>query len=94
MDSFASIEDIKVQATIRLANTPGNHCYLIPWSALFSLASWVQVGYLVGENTRARYILQAKLGWSDEEAFINNSVYVVTGMISIGIGCMFASRII
>lgn len=59
LDSMASIDDVKVKATIKLANTPGNHCYLIYWSLMFSLASYAQVGYIIGENLRARYIVAA-----------------------------------
>lgn len=89
--SIGSIDDEKVQATIKLANTSINHGYLIYWSLFFSMASYLQVGYLVGEHARVRYVVAAKLNWNEDEAFLHNSIFTISAIVFVGIGSMLAS---
>lgn len=45
---------------------PANHCYLIYWSSLFCLSSYIQMGFIMCENTQVRYVLAAKFNWTED----------------------------
>ena len=62
---------------------------------IYSFATAVQSGMIIGETSLVSFILSAKFGWDDDgEALLKNSYITNIGVIGIGIGALIGSKVI
>ena len=54
-----------------------NHFYLSMFALILSIASSIQVGFILAENGQIGFILAQKLGW-EQTSFFNNIVLATT----------------
>ena len=73
-----------------------NHRYLISFVFVFSFATAIQTGYVMGENSPVSFVLAAKFGWDSDDgtALVRNSWLSNCSIIGVMIGAISGSKII